>query len=934
MEYAWNADWWFYPGAVEDVFLSANWAGPETGNAVDAAGHTLSTDERAAAVGAVSGSVEHAGWAPVHLPHDMSGAPLNAFDEKAFPKAGCYAKALRKKDVEQLIRAAHGETGEQHALFAGGQPEASPDSAAAARDTSSVDGQPPVSDGNVVRPVIFLCFEGVSVSCRVWVNGVPAGGHRGAYTPFEIRIDPFLTSQGKEAEEQSGGLGGVGAPQEIDSQYSVDSLAWIIVEVDSGEDAGIPPFGGVVDYLVFGGIYRGVSLRAVAGAWVDSVYGMPRPRGDSLEGTWTVEITAETYGLTTKILEGCSLSSRLFCADMAVAEGKKALSEFSISEHSALETLRNTSSVSPSLSLDIEKPRLWDLDNPFLYKLEVSLCDQEGRLLDQKTIRVGFRMAEFGSSGFYLNRRRVFLRGLNRHQEYPYAGYAMGPDAQRRDAEILKHELGCTVVRTSHYPQSRHFLDACDELCLLVFEELPGWQHVGDVGWQKRAATDLHDMIIRDRNHPSIILWGVRINESMDNHEFYSRTNELAHDLDSCRATAGVRYLRHSELLEDVYTFNDFTCDGEDTPSIAEPSTVLPKRHEKAPYLITEHTGHMFPTKRFDQEERLVAHALRHARVLDAAMANERIAGCIGWCAFDYHTHKDFGSGDRVCYHGVADMFRIPKYAAFVYGSQVSPSERIVLEPASRFAKGERNAARMLPVHVFTNCDAVDLYRGEAFIARFFPDKTHFANLPHPPVVIDDLIGERLKAEGWSTRDQKLFRRLAGKAMAVGTSRLSLSDKLCMGLFMLRHRFDVRKVENLVIRYGMGWGSSDDSVRIVGILDGKEVAERVFGVDASARRLGMEADTCSLHVVYEEEWTSTRVVVRALDQYDNAVPFMFEPYTIHIEGPARLIGPAQRSLVGGAGAFWVAGERTKGQVIISVTSPRFEQPAVLELWVE
>ena len=91
---------------------------------------------------------------------------------------------------------------------------------------------------------------------------------------------------------------------------------------------------------------------------------------------------------------------------------------------------------------------------------------------------------------------------------------------QRRDAWILKHELHCNIVRTSHYPQSPDFLDACDEVGLLVLEEIPGWQHIGDF-W----------------NHPPIVLWGVRINESQDNRDFYTRTNELAHSLDDARQT-------------------------------------------------------------------------------------------------------------------------------------------------------------------------------------------------------------------------------------------------------------------------------------------------------------------------------------------------------------------------------------------------------------
>ncbi len=888
MERAWNARWWFRPGPAEDAFLSADWRGPEAEIHADISSVHAKTEEAWAA------------WTPVHLPHDMIGAPLNAFDERTFSRKGCYAKALREVDI---------------GAFAG-----------TAQDERTATCRSDAAGASLPSTALFLRLEGVSVSCRVWVNGKGAGGHRGPYTPFEVRIDPFLPPR-----EVWDAAGTVGAQR---GRGASVPLAWILVEVDSAEDAGIPPFGGVVDYLAFGGIYRGVSLCARTGAWLDAVYGAPRPRGDSLDGSWRLEIRAEARSFPAQMIEGCSLHSRLFRSGSLVAEDGVPFPEASLSGPQPAQAPDDTVSLTADFSLSIEKPRLWDIDDPFLYDLEVSLCDQTGRSLDMKTIRVGFRTAEFGPSGFYLNHRRVFLRGLNRHQEYPYAGYAMGPDAQRRDAEMLKHELGCVVVRTSHYPQSPHFLDACDELGLLVFEELPGWQHIGDAAWQEQAMTDLRDMILRDRNHTSIVLWGVRINESQDNHEFYARTNELSRRLDPCRQTAGVRYIARSELLEDVYTFNDFTYDGEGALFISEPTKVLAKHHRGAPYLITEHTGHMFPTKRFDQEERLVAHALRHAHILDVAMANARVAGCIGWCAFDYHTHKDFGSGDRVCYHGVADMFRIPKYAAFVYGSQVAPSERIVLEPASSFAKGERDAARVLPIHVFTNCDAVDLYHGRAFIARFFPDRAHFANLPHAPVVIDDLIGERIAAEGWPRRDAALFRRLAGKAMAVGAARLTIGERLGMGLFMLRHKLSMHKLEELVMRYGMGWDSSDDRIRLVGILDGKEVAERSFGVDRVARKMVAEADTIRLDARGEEEWASTRVVVKALDQYDNIVPFVFEPYTIEVEGPARLIGPPQRALVGGAGAFWVAGGPERGSVRISVSSPRFEEPAVLELEVE
>ena len=167
---------------------------------------------------------------------------------------------------------------------------------------------------------------------------------------------------------------------------------------------------------------------------------------------------------------------------------------------------------------------LWDLDRPTLYQAVVTL-EASSRLASCSTsyeVRFGFREARFTPDGFYLNGRALKLRGLNRHQTYPYVGGAMPARVQRRDAEILKYELTCNIVRTSHYPQSPHFLDRCDEIGLLVFEEIPGWQHIGDEAWQELACRDVEAMIRRDRNHPSIILWGVRINESPDDHDFYT----------------------------------------------------------------------------------------------------------------------------------------------------------------------------------------------------------------------------------------------------------------------------------------------------------------------------------------------------------------------------------------------------------------------------
>ena len=134
----------------------------------------------------------------------------------------------------------------------------------------------------------------------------------------------------------------------------------------------------------------------------------------------------------------------------------------------------------------------------------------------------------------------------------------------------------------------------------LCLPKLPGWQNLGDDEWKDVGVESVKEMVREYRNHPSIILWGVRINESQDDHDFYVRTNEAAHKLDPTRATGGVRCHKNSELLEDVYTYNDFIHDG--VQPGCEPKKDVTSDMEKA-YFISEYGGHMYSTKAFDDEE-------------------------------------------------------------------------------------------------------------------------------------------------------------------------------------------------------------------------------------------------------------------------------------------------------------------------------------------
>ncbi len=517
---------------------------------------------------------------------------------------------------------------------------------------------------------IFVDFEGAMTASSVTINDHKFPEYLGGYTPFSFDLTPHL-------------------------KWTGDNL--LTVELDSSERPDIPPFGGNIDYLTFGGIYREVSLRVVPQAYIENVFAQPQ---DVLSGG-------------RKLLVRCYLAGDGTPGPLTVElrDGARVLKTGSVRHDGKPGTVDVTLSNLGDLTL-------WSLTTPKLYEVIVKYGT------DEYSTRTGFREARFTPKGFMLNGEHIKLRGLNRHQTFPYAGGAMPARAQRRDAQILKQELKLNLVRTSHYPQSRHFLDACDELGLLVLEEIPGWQHIGENAWQDLSVRNVSTMIRRDWNHPSIILWGVRINESHDNHDFYVRTNKTAHELDPSRQTGGIRYLYNSELLEDVFTMNDF-----DFP-------LQPPNHPL--YLNTEFVGHKYSTKRFDQVERVIEHTLRHARIHNQLASNDGYAGGIGWCAFDYNTHGNFGSGDRICYHGVSDIFRLPKAATGFYKSQCEPAEEIVIEPAFNWSSGDHSGAGgpgIVPV--CSNCEHLKVYIGGTLHTEADPDRETFKHLKYPPFMVN-----------------------------------------------------------------------------------------------------------------------------------------------------------------------------------------------------
>ena len=668
---------------------------------------------------------------------------------------------------------------------------------------------------------VSIVFDGAMADSVVYLNGQEIVAHKDGYTPFIARLTGLLKD--------------------------VDNL--ISVKIDGSENPEIPPFGGQIDYLTYAGIYRDVWLKVTDPVSIGNV---KIEAGHVLEAEKSLSVRCDIANPENRALSGTVAVTLKDKSGAVIATGSAAVSGASV-----------TVNLSGLKGID-----LWDVQNPNLYDVVVDLNTPDGS--DSVTTAFGFRTTQFTADGFLLNGKPLKIRGLNRHQAWPYVGYAMGRTAQERDAEMMKHTLKCNLVRTSHYPQSKWFLDHCDRIGLMVFEEIPGWQHIGGNAWKQEAIRNVRRMIERDWNHASIVIWGVRINESQDSHDFYTETNRLAHELDSTRQTGGVRYITESEFLEDVYTMNDFIQGNEEMPFSNRPRLSLRDQQEvtglpkKVPYIVTEYNGHMYPTKRHDQEQRQHEHVHRHLAILNAMYGDPNISGCIGWCMFDYNTHKDFGSGDRICHHGVMDMFREPKFAAYAYTSQCDPSDEVIMKPVTFWARGERNIGGVLPLIILTNVDEVEVVYGGNLTKRVGPDRENYPHLPHPPVVLDH--------------------------------RHFTMDEL--GL----------------------WGMTWENVVFTGYINGKPVKTLNMVADQLPTTLNVESDSLTIR---GSEKDSVRVIVRGHDQAGNILPFLDDVVTVSVQGPAKILGPSTLVLTGGTSGFWLESTGGTGAITLDLSSTRY-----------
>ena len=674
---------------------------------------------------------------------------------------------------------------------------------------------------------VFLDVGAALTHSTVTLNGTEVGDYPGGYLPFSSELTGLVEPAGNVLAVR------------LDSTFNLNVPP----------DRPAPAVSTSVDFWQPGGIYRDVRLRVVPAVFLADVFAKPVNVLDPAARQVVVQVTVDAAAA----LDGAAeVAVELRDSDRVIADGRVPAE------------ITGPGRVTVTVTLSgLDDITLWDTGRPKLYHVVARLL-AGGRPRHEYRVRIGFREARFAQDGFYLNGRRVKLLGVNRHQFYPFAGGAMPARVQARDAEIIRRELNCTMVRCSHYPQSEAFFDACDELGLLAWEEAPGWGYLGDASWLALASRDIGQMIVRDRNHPSIVIWGARLNETPNNVPFYTSTNELAHALDDSRPTAGAMAGMRltTEYEQDVFAENDYSS-ATGAAGAKQPSLEPPVDGVGRPYLVTEAVGTLSGPARFyrrtDPQAVQQGQATAHARVHAIAAADDRYCGVLAWSGFDYPS----GSGGNVYrgvkYTGVVDLFRVAKPGAAIYQAQVDPRVKPVIAPAFYWDFGSVSAVTSLPsAMICANTDRLEVYVGGAHFCTARPDTADYGSLAYPPSFVD-------------------FRGVDGSARP--------------------------------------------DLRIDGYLGSDLVVSRSLASDPSFDRLALAFD----HAEIEGDGVdATRLAFRAVDRYGAPRPFVTGQLVLDVKGPAALVGdnPFDFAAAGGAGAVWIRSlPGSAGTVTVSASHP-------------
>lgn len=561
---------------------------------------------------------------------------------------------------------------------------------------------------------IKLEFEGANQTAEVWLNGKYLGSHKGGYTGFSFEIRP---------------------------QFDTDNV--LTVKVDNLFDATVPPTVKT-DYSFYGGIYRSVSLVMTRTTFVSDMYWTtPNVSEATAQTDFHSRITNES-GNTLQL----TVLQELLDPDGSVVDEVATPITVQGGQTKAL-----TQSSHP-----LKRPKLWSPGTPNLYHIRTSLRNGS-ELLDVCENPLGFRWFHFDpQQGFFLNGKRLQIQGTNMHQSYPGMGNAVPKSRLVKDIEVAK-DMGANFWRTSHYPHDISMMDASDRLGLMVWEELPINKEIGNTDeYIGNVSNMAREMIGRDRNHPSVVLWGIagEINAPVSvSSRVVGTVTDLYHHLDSTRPV--VMHAPRGEAIEGLVDVV-----GEDTGRETDEKHV---QHPMRPYMIGEYSVALTERGRYGSVPNSEDLSLdNHERHLAELNARPWMAGGCIWNEFDY----DGETYDPVVPHmvsfGMTDIWRIPKESYYFYQSQWAekPMVHIVGHWTWPGEEGKTRAVKVLSnqpeVELLLNGKSLGSKKNIAGTGLRFPPRVW--QVPYEPGTLE----ARAKTPGKVLSDQ---RRTAGPAFKI-----------------------------------------------------------------------------------------------------------------------------------------------------------------------
>ncbi|NOU64369.1 hypothetical protein GC096_10050 [Paenibacillus sp. LMG 31461] len=532
---------------------------------------------------------------------------------------------------------------------------------------------------------INIDFEGVMIDSDIYLNGEKVFTRNGGYVGFSV---------------------------DITNKVNYGQTNVLAVKVSSVDNPDTPPGkpDAGLDYHYFGGIYRDVKMRITNNLHIS----------DALQADKTASGGVfVTYPQVTSSSATVNVKTHVVNADTVAAQAKVISKLVDKNGNVVAQGETNPTSIAASgdnqfnQNLTVANPSLWSPDSPYLYSL-VSEVYNDSSLVDSMTTKVGVRTIEFKPDGFYLNGQKTFIRGANRHQQYQNIGDAASDSMQYRDALQMKAD-GFNAVRAAHYPNDPAFLDAADEIGLLVVECQPGWQNWTDsTTFYDLTLRDTREMIRRDRNRPSVVLWEAALNETPTAPASWNDA---------------VTKIAHAEYPgNQMYTANDNGLHGEyyevnykgvNTNWQADPSKWTDYAPNKA-FLTREwgDWGDSSRALRVQGEAAITSALLNRQRMLNGdgysdwggMDANARIAGYFMWIWND-HTR---GSNSVTAGAGSVDIDRYEKYS--YYWLQSMQSARNPVYGPMVYIGSSYSSTSSLNVNVFSNADSVKLYQNNVLV--------------------------------------------------------------------------------------------------------------------------------------------------------------------------------------------------------------------------